>query len=90
MNKSFKIGFFIGMPVIALLLTYMLVPLKIWKAYKANHPTLIEVKDEATPSYLDFCHSYWKTFLEVSKGNEENLTYDGGELDEVIITAKKI
>lgn len=89
MKTATKLGFFLGSSAIALLLGYFLMPLKEWKKYKETHPSLFEVKDEATPTYLEFCKSYWKTFIKVSEGKEDEITYDGGELPEITITPNK-
>lgn len=86
MKTATKIGFLLGSSTVTIALMYLLTPLKQWKKYKAAHPALFEVKDEATPSYLDFCHSYWKTFIKVAEEKEDNITYDGGELPEITIT----
>lgn len=89
MKTATKLGFFLGSSAIVIILGYFLTPIKAWKKYKETHPSLFEVKDEATPTYLDFCQSYWKAFIKVSEGKEDELTYDGGELPEVIITPNK-
>ena len=68
---------------------YFLMPLKAWKQYKEKHPSLFEVKDKATPKYYQFCKSYWKDFILVSDGKEDQVTYDGGELPEFVVTPSK-
>ena len=89
MKAITKISFAIGLGGITMLLLYFTLPLKQWKKYKAEHPSLFEVKDEATPTYLDFCSSYWKTFGKVIADKEDEITYDGGELPEIVITPNK-
>ena len=89
MNKGLKITLWILIPLIALLLMYFLIPMDAWKQYKENHPSLFEVEDEATPTYWQFCKSYWKAFILVSDGKEDQITYDGGELPEIVITPSK-
>ena len=86
MKQATKIGFIFGSSTIALALFYFLTPLKQWKKYKEEHPSLFEIKDEATPSYLAFCESYWKTFWNITSGKEDEITYNGGELPEITIT----
>ena len=90
MKTVTKIGFVLGSSAIAVALMYFLMPYKQWKKYKAEHPALFETKDEATPTYLKFCESYWKTFGLVVAEKEDEITYDGGELPEVTITPKII
>lgn len=86
MKTTTKIGIMLGSSGLALIALYFLVPLKQWKKYKENHPSLFEVQDEATPKYTEFCKSYWTTFGKVGTEKEEEITYDGGELPEVVVT----
>ena len=90
MKTSAKIGLILCCSSVSLTLAYFLTPLRQWKKYKENHPSLFETEDEATPKYIDFCYNYWKTFGKVAAGKEDEITYDGGELDEITITAPLI
>ena len=85
MTKYTKIGLIVSLSGIALVLTYFLAPLKEWKEYKQNHPSLFDVQDENTPTFAHFCESYWKTFMKINTPQENDITYDGGELDEFIV-----
>ena len=86
MKTTTKIGIMLGSSGLALIALYFLVPLKQWKKYKENHPSLFEVEDETTPKYTEFCKSYWTTFNKVGTEKEEEINYDGGELPEVVVT----
>ncbi len=86
MKAATKFGIFLGTTGLALIITYFVAPLKEWKKYKANHPSLFEVKDETTPTYMEFCQSYWKTFSKIDTEKEDEIIYDGGELDEIVVT----
>lgn len=86
MKTTTKIGIMLGSSGLALIALYFLVPLKQWKKYKENHPSLFEVEDETTPKYMDFCKSYWTTFNKVGTEKEDEITYDGGELPEIVVT----
>jgi hypothetical protein len=84
-----KFGIVIGLGGIAACLAFYTIPLKQWKKYKAEHPSLFEIQDEATPTYWNFVKSYWKTLGMVLTDKEEDITYDGGELPEIVITPNK-
>ena len=89
MNKATKYGIFIGTPAIAIALLYCTMPHKAWKKYKAEHPVLFEDGVKNKPTYLDFCKSYWKTFLKTAQEKEEEITYTGGQLPEIDVIANK-
>lgn len=90
MKKATKYGMIIGLPAITILLMYFLTPIKAWKKYQQDHPALFETKDEPTPTYWDFCQSYWKTFVKYSEGKEGDITYTGGQLPDIDIVAPKL
>lgn len=89
MNKALKIALWILIPLIALALIYFLVPMEAWKQYKERHPVIFETNDEATPTYRQFCKSYWKAFILISNDKEEEITYDGNEISEITVTPNK-
>lgn len=89
MKKATKIGIILGSSAVVILLGYFLIPLKAWKEYKENHPSLFAGNDDNTPKYSDFVNSYWKTTGKVMTGNIDDITYDGGELPEIVITPQK-
>lgn len=86
MKTTTKIAFAIGLGSITLAIAYFLIPRKEWKQYKENHPSLFEVQDENTPTYNDFCKSFWKTFGKINTEKEQDITFDGGELPEYTVT----
>ena len=86
MKKGIKIGLIIGTPALALLLLYFITPYKSWEKYKADHPSLFDDPNRIKTTYLEFCQAYWKTFFLFVQDKEEDITYDGGELDEIVIT----
>ena len=88
MKTITKIGIGLAVTVAGLAALYLLLPLKAWKKYKEEHPALFEVQDEATPTYISFVNSYWKTFSQTGTPKEEEMTYDGGQLPDIDITAK--
>lgn len=71
--------------IMAIIGIYLITPIKTWKKYKAEHPSLFEINDESTPTYWNFCKSYWSTFMKTGTKKEDEITYDGGELPEVTI-----
>lgn len=71
--------------IMAIIGIYLITPIKTWKKYKAEHPSLFEVNDESTPTYWNFCKSYWSTFIKTGTKKEDEITYDGGELSEFIV-----
>lgn len=85
MKTPTKIAITISAIILALIIMYFLIPIKTWKKYKAEHPSLFEVNDESTPTYRNFCKSYWSTFMKTGTKKEDEITYDGGELPEVTI-----
>lgn len=87
---SIKISIVLGLSALAVAVAFLTLPIKQWKKYKENHPSLFEVNDKATPKYWDFCLSYWKTFFIMDTEKEEDITYDGGELKEFTVIASKI
>ena len=89
MNKTLKIGFWIVLILIAIAAVFFITPKNAWEQYKERHPSLFEVEDEATPTYWNFCISFWKTFFKTKEDNEDEFTYDGGELPEIVITPSK-
>lgn len=89
MKTPTKIAITIGAIILALIIMYFLIPIKAWKKYKAEHPSLFEVDDENTPTFRNFCKSYWNTFKKVGTEKEDEITYDGGELPEYTVTPEK-
>lgn len=89
MKTPTKIAITIGAIILALITMYFLIPIKAWKKYKAEHPSLFEVDDENTPTYRNFCKSYWNTFGKVGTEKEDEITYDGGELPEINVPIAK-
>lgn len=85
MKTTTKYGLILGSTALAIVAIYFLVPIQQWKKYKENHPSLFEVQDDATPTYINFCKSYWKAFFAIGTPKEEDITYDGGELPEVVV-----
>ena len=83
MKTPTKIAITIGAIILALIIMYFLIPIKAWKKYKAEHPSLFEVNDENTPTFRNFCKSYWNTFGKVGTEREDEITYDGGELPKI-------
>lgn len=71
--------------IMAIIGIYLITPIKTWKKYKAEHPSLFEVNDESTPTYWNFCKSYWSTFMKTGTKKEDEITYDGRELSEFIV-----
>ena len=90
MNKALKITLILAAILAAAAVVFFTVPMKAWKKYQAEHPALFEVQDEATPTYLAFCKSYWKTMGMVVADKEEDITYSGGQLPDIDIVASKI
>lgn len=88
MKTITKIGIGLAVTVAGLAALYLLLPLKTWKKYKEEHPALSEVQDEATPTYMSFVNSYWKAFGQTGTPKEEDMTYDGGQLPDINITAE--
>lgn len=88
MKTITKIGIGLAVTVAGLAALYLLLPLKAWKKYKEEHPALFEMKDESTPTYMSFVNSYWKTFSQTGTPKEEDMTYDGGQLPDINITAE--
>lgn len=86
MKTTTKLGIGISMLIAAAIIAFFVIPIKQWKKYKETHPSLFEVKDKATPTYWKFCLSYWKTFGAMNTEKEEDITYDGGELEEIVVT----
>lgn len=90
MNKALKITLILAAILAAAALVFFITPMKAWKKYQAQYPALFEVQDEATPTYLAFCKSYWKTMGKVIAGKEEEITYSGGLLPDLEVVAPKI
>lgn len=86
MTKITKIKTILISTITIIILAYLLIPYKKWKEYKESHPSLFITKDSNTPHYWDFIKSYWKTNGKIAIDNTDDLTYDGGELSEIIIT----
>ena len=86
MKTPTKITITIGAIILALIIMYFLIPIKARKKNKAEHPSLFEVDDENTPTFRNFCKSYWNTFKKVGTEREDEITYDGGELPEIDVT----
>lgn len=72
--------------IVTVISIYLIAPIKTWKKYKKEHPSLFEKEDENTPTYWSFCKSYWSTFMKIGTEKEDEITYDGGELPEIIVT----
>lgn len=85
MKTTIKYGLILGSIALAIAAVYFLLPFQQWKKYKENHPSLFKEQDKATPTYKNFCKSYWKAYFAIGTSKEENITYDGGELTEVVI-----
>lgn len=90
MNKALKITLILAAILAAAALVFFVTPMKAWKKYQAEHPALFEVQDEATPTYLAFCKSYWKTMGKVVADKEEEITYSGGQLPDIDVVAPRI
>ena len=90
MNKALKITLILAAILAAAAVVFFTVPMKAWKKYQAEHPALFEVQDEATPTYLAFCKSYWKTMGMIVTDKEEDITYSGGQLPDIDIIAPKV
>lgn len=84
MKTSTKIGLILSLTGLGLVIAYFITPYKAWKKYQTEHPSLFEVKDDKTPTYLNFCKSYWKTFGIIDTPKEEDMTFTGGEIDVVV------
>lgn len=85
--KTFTKITLVAITIIATVISiYLIAPIKTWKKYKTKHPSLFESEDENTPTYWRFCKSYWSTFMKIGTEKEDEITYDGGELPEIIVT----
>lgn len=75
-----KILFILGLVFLALILIYFAAPSSDYTKTKENIPTV---------GYLDYIKSWWKAKYTETCKQDNDLTYQGGELPEITVTPNK-
>lgn len=97
MKKAHKIYIAIAVVFVVVILAYYLAPLRAWLKgssitiypnYKQQVNVYIPLTySKQTSSYSSFCLAWWQTrFMKGAEIKDPDFTYEGGVLDEVVIT----
>lgn len=95
--KAKTIGISAAVALVLAIIAYYLAPLSAWRKgssitiypnYKQQVNVYIPLTySKQTSSYSSFCLAWWKTrFMKGAEIKDPDFTYEGGVLDEVVIT----
>ena len=88
--KKRIIWIILALVVVAIIAAYFLAPLSDWKKGVLYNVGADKIAySPTTCTYIMYCAIWWKCkFLKETEVKNENFTYNGGVLDEIVITPK--